>query len=1651
MRTVPRTITRKNSRRLLFEPLEERALLSVTSAEFDAIRSQYADLNLSANMSDYNLIEIPSDRLTDAAIRNAVAVAGITAENDLIVVRSDKNTVIDFGDQSLEINIDSAVSGGVGIVSFGQNRLQIQSGADSGVVHVLQGDAAFGGIVLCGVEGSQRKSLDPSDLLQTDSAANVQTSQMIKVTENTNRAGHFTLFTDADTESQASPSSGSPIGSKSYSITVGVGGTLEAYLTGLTATEKNSIIAGSISFLSTLNPFDAEKIWSGDRNHCWAGTSSNMLAYAGWGSDKGFQTEDDLFNYFRSNFTDDAGRSYYGNDWFITGNYTPTGWKDWAQPTGSGGLYSDYNIQTVAADVCPMNSASGITNVVNNLKEGSAVGLSLGWFDQYHNRTGGHAITMWGAVYDTAKSNTANDYYVSLLVTDSDDGSGVNAANVLKSLSIEYTSSYTSYRFSSYSGGNGYLENYTWLAQYPLANPVQPTITAQEFDAIRLQYADLNLSVNMSDYNVIEIPSGQLTDAAIRSAIAVAGITAENDLIVVRTTETQNKITLGGTELAINFDSTQFGGVTIVSFGDEKLTIDAGRKSRVFNITNGVTAALAGLTITGGNMSGYGGGISNSDGELTLTHSIVTGNSANNAAGIFNLNSTLRIVNSLIYGNTTSGTGGAIFCDRSVLTVTNSTVTNNTANGTGGIAVYNQTNAGVAATLFNTIVAQNVSLTNFPAVDINNTSSAIIGHNNLTTFTNWGSGSGDNFLYTVNEPLFVDAANGNFLLSEDSQALEGGNSGFALAAGLVADSLDLAGNPRFQGKTIDIGAYESPYEVLPTVVTTALDVVNPDDGMTSLREAIATVRAGGTILFDNTLQDTAIVLNGTQLLIDKSLTIDATGRNITIDADRKSRVLQVTGTVDVSLAGLTITGGNGYPAAQSPVGGGGIFNSGGRLTVADCIITGNSTPMASNAYGGGIFQYQGTLTVVNSMISGNSSYNGGGMAQINGSTMTVTNSLITGNTAYGGGGLFSANSLKVKVTHSTIAGNAATLAGGGGYVLGTAELNNTIVAENTAPNDRDFIARSGEIAGSNNLTTFTGWGKTSDDNLVHDPSKPLFVDAANGDYHLAAGSQAIDAGSNALAVDASGNPLTSDLDGNTRIVGGTADIGAYESSYEPAKETASTVVTTNLDVVDEYDGLISLREAIAYAGTDGLGTAITFDDSLRNAVIVLGGTELRIDKELAITNNLTIDAADLNITIDADQKSRVFIFNNLRNTESKPDISLIGLTLTGGKVGTSSSGGSGAGIYGYGVTLDIMNCRITENTSNSSGGGIYVGGGTVSTITDSTFSGNKAARGGGIFISETATAVITDSVISDNDALRVDSISVHHTGGATLSGGGIYVNNGGTLTITESSVSGNTAEYDGGGIYGYYGKVTITNNTISDNKAFGVNNSSYGNGGGIYTSNNSNSFLTVSNSIITENTANVSGGGIYVNNGGTLTNVTVAGNTASSSGGGIYKYGSTTLYLYNSIVAENSSDIYHSAGAVSGSNNLTTFTAWSGTSVGNVVYNSLKPLFVDAENGDYHLAAGSQAINKGNNALAVDASGNPLTSDLDGNTRIQKGIVDIGAYESAYEPVKETASTVVTTNQDVVDEYDGVISLREAIAYAGTDNLGTAITFDDSL
>ncbi|MCF0233690.1 MAG: hypothetical protein HUK22_01775, partial [Thermoguttaceae bacterium] len=137
------------------------------------------------------------------------------------------------------------------------------------------------------------------------------------------------------------------------------------------------------------------------------------------------------------------------------------------------------------------------------------------------------------------------------------------------------------------------------------------------------------------------------------------------------------------------------------------------------------------------------------------------------------------------------------------------------------------------------------------------------------------------------------------------------------------------------------------------IVNTDLDVVDAGDNLTSLREAIASVDAGGVIQFDASMAGKTIKLNST-LDITKAMTIDGGALNVTINAQNGRRAFNVySGDSDfaATLNGLNITGGN------SGSSNGGLIYNGENLT-----ITGSRLSSGTTTKFGGIIYNASTLT-----------------------------------------------------------------------------------------------------------------------------------------------------------------------------------------------------------------------------------------------------------------------------------------------------------------------------------------------------------------------------------------------------------------------------------------------------------------------------------------------------------------------------------------------------------------------------------------------------------------------------------------------------------------------------------------------------------------
>jgi len=375
-----------------------------------------------------------------------------------------------------------------------------------------------------------------------------------------------------------------------------------------------------------------------------------------------------------------------------------------------------------------------------------------------------------------------------------------------------------------------------------------------------------------------------------------------------------------------------------------------------------------------------------------------------------------------------------------------------------------------------------------------------------------------------------------------------------------------------------------------------------------------------------------------------------------------------------------------------------------------------------------------------------------------------------------------------------------------------------------------------------------------------------------------------------------------------------------------------------------------LRSALANSNID----IIILGNPETDDVMIATGGEFTINRSVAI-----VSLADDPFSIEVNWRSRIF------NIACNADVTLAGLRLTKGYVN-----GNGGAIYNNG-TLTMADCVIEDNIAQQTN--LYSG------------------HAGGIY---------NNGALSLRNCTFERNVSIYN-------GGAVY--NTGTFTATDCTFVGNWADNTGGGILGLSGTISLTNCIIAGNTAGDGSSRGSSSGGGIFSVSAS---ITLTNCAIVGNRTNGPKGGglfgsIYGNGGGiysggplTLTNCTVAGNTATGYGGGVYLTGTLNPNIFNNtIIAKNSSfDIYPSLLVnLSGGNNLI------GNGIGqNVFVNGMNgnivgvdPQFVDFAGGDYRLAAGSPAINAGNNAFAAG-----IQYDLAGNPRIMGGIVDIGAYES---------------------------------------------------
>ncbi len=545
---------------------------------------------------------------------------------------------------------------------------------------------------------------------------------------------------------------------------------------------------------------------------------------------------------------------------------------------------------------------------------------------------------------------------------------------------------------------------------------------------------------------------------------------------------TQQTITLTGGQLTLSNTSTA-EAITGPAAG---VILSGGGLSRVFQVGASVTASLSGLTITGGSVSGSGGGLYNDGGTVTLTGCTIssnsasgngggilntgtltvssttslTGNSASDGGGIYN-SGTLNVSGATFTGNTASASGvgggaggGAIYSDNGTLVMTSGTFTDNTAPSGGGGAIevlygtatlsggtFTGNVASGGAAIQDALATLTLSNSTFTSNSGTVFAGAIDNGSSTATVTNC--------TFTDNTAPFAGAIN-NFNRSEGGLSVSGST---------------------FTGNEATAGQGGAIYNTLGS--STGVRTVNNSEFFGNQ------ATSGGGAIYDNP-------------------TYGGSGAGLVLTVSNSTFTLnEATGASD----------------------GGALLNDGGTITLTDSTFSSDE----AGSYGGAILTQGGYLALINSTLASNTAGVSGGAIDAQG---------------------------PVTATFSTFSANQATSGGGGAIDNFDGQysvtVQDSILAGDSAPYGPDFS--NAVISLGNNLIRETdgssGWVSSDLTGTIAQPLRAML--APLGNYGGPTLTKALLPGSPAIGAGVAVSGVTTDQRGLIR--GGTVDIGAFQTS-----------------------------------------------------------------------------------------------------------------------------------------------------------------------------------------------------------------------------------------------------------------------------------------------------------------------------------------------------------------------------------------------------------------------------------------------------------------------------------------------------------------------
>ena len=1015
------------------------------------------------------------------------------------------------------------------------------------------------------------------------------------------------------------------------------------------------------------------------------------------------------------------------------------------------------------------------------------------------------------------------------------------------------------------------------------------------------------------------------------------------------------------------------------------------------------------------NSADYGGGILNNYGTMSVSDAEISYNSATYGSGILN-EGTLRVTDTLFEENFAAEAGGGIYCYNGSATITESTFKSNKIidHGDGG-GIYN---CNGLVTISNSGI--------------------------FCSEADYGSGIYNEGILIATDTEFIENSadeagggiycyNGSATITEstfsENEATNHGGGIYNCSSTLTVSNSTFSENSAYQGAGILNDGLYGPAEM--DISCSTFTNNSADDSGGGIRNNYGTLSVSSTDFSNNWAVYGGGITNcsGTATISDSTFSAN---------------------TADL---------------------GGGIFNDGynGPATME---ISGSTFWHNSGSHGGAIHNFNAVMTVFDSTLDTNWAENGGGIlnnGQENTASLTVSASTFVNNSAYeNGGGLLNHCGMST-ISNSTFSGNSSDLGGGiyndGSIAIAEINISDSTFSQNSATTNGGGIF--------NNFGVMTVFGSTFDTNWAdygggilnfgREGTASLTVSASiftNNSVTENGGGLLNYCGTMAVSYSTFSDNLA-------KYGGGIFNNGFHEqATLEVHRSTFSAnTATDGGGGINNLYGVATVTES-AFDGN--------FANNSGGGIMNCGGTMTVSDSTISCNQayfggGVFNDGTDVNASLTILNST---LLENTANGDGGGIKNQHGTVTATDAIFTNNSARHGGGILNYGisdtVSLVILDSKFTGNSATINGGGIANYGG-IAELSNSKFLQNTAICGGAIVndgSSTPATLTALGSTFSENSATDNGGAIINYNGSMAVQdasfssnsasfGGGIFNYSAGgqtTLTVSDSTFFNNTITNDGGGIANYGGDVYVANTTFLNNAAnigagihsalgtlaveraiFACNTATYG--GGIFSDGKTGTAtLDVSNSIFSNNVAIV--GGAILNDGFngvaevTVTNSTITGNLAADKGGGILTNCiAADTVLNNTIVANNEStngpDIVHEDGGIfSGAHNLigdgsgqTYFVNGANGNIVGTAESPIDPRFVrdPASGGDYGdlwLRPDSPAVDAGNNMLAVDYSGTPLSTDLAGNPRVRGGTVDMGAYE--YAPRVDFTAVIVT-------------------------------------